>query len=151
MRIGRRVPWEVALGATLILGAACHEPTRNEQLQQVVEHRAQWEAHGITSYAYEYRVSGSLITYANHPIRIVVHHGVTDSAIMIETGEPAPGSPAQWPTIDSLFVRASSAASAGTLSGIRFDPQLGYPTELHFPGPADAASSLLATNLQPLP
>jgi hypothetical protein len=151
MRIGRRVPWGVALGATLALGAACHEPTRNEQVQQVREHRAEWEAHGITSYSYEYERTGVLVSYANHPIRIVVHDGVVDSAVMIETGEAAPGSPAQWPTVDSLFDRANTAAAGGTLLGVHFDPQLGYPTQIEFLGPADGSGSELATNLQPIP
>jgi hypothetical protein len=45
----------------------------------------------------------------------------------------------------------AQAADAGMLRGVRFDPVLGYPTEIDLDGPPDASGSVFATGLRALP
>jgi Family of unknown function (DUF6174) len=143
-----------ALGAALALAAHCGEPTRVDPETQLTElrlHRAQWAARGITAYQYEYQVTGFFIGYAGQRIRLVVRDGVVESATLVADGKPLPGPLTEWPTIDRLFDRAMEAAAAGVLRGVRFDPQLDYPSEIDLDGPPDASGSVLATSLRPIP
>src|SRR5215212_7157247 len=92
-----RLHWlrRTVAGAALALAAGCHEPTgpadTDAEQVELSLHRRQWEAHGVQSYQYEYRVTGFFIRYAGDRIRVVVRDGVVESATSLATGEPLPG------------------------------------------------------------
>ena len=149
---GRRVPrrpFPVLAALALLAGTSCKAPTDDDGTH-VALHRAQWEAHGITSYQFDYLVTGFFIAWEGRHVRIVVRGDTVNAATFVDTGEPA-GELTVWPTIDKLFDRAQQAAAAGTLRDVRFDPQLDYPSEIDLAGPPDASGSLIVTQLQPLP
>jgi hypothetical protein len=133
-----------------MLIAACSDPTENSSTD-VSGHRARWLSHGLTKYAYDYKVTGFLISYAGHDIHLVILNGAVQSATDITTGQAAPGEPSSWPTIDKLFEEAAQAAANGSLRGARFDATLDYPTELDLAGPPDASGSIFASRVIPLP
>ena len=142
------------------IAAACSDPTaacRDDPRSHctgpgdLTQLRAQWHTHNLTDYQYDYRLTGFFISYAGHPIRITVRHGAVQSAIYVETGKPLPEPLNAWPTVDALFDEVARAAQAGDLIGVRYDPRLGFPTEIDLAGPPDASGSVFASNLQPLP
>jgi hypothetical protein len=133
----------------LILVAGCQDPT-GVSSTDVPVHRARWTAQGLTSYEYDYKVTGFLINYAGRSIHLVVRAGVVQSATDVATGKAELGAPTQWPTIEALFDKAVQAAAAGSLGGVRFDPTLDYPTEIDLNGPPDASGSVFASGLRPL-
>jgi hypothetical protein len=113
--------------------------------------RARWAAHGLTSYEYDYEVTGFFINYAGRSIHLVVRAGVVQSATDVATGLAEPGATSQWPTIDALFDEAAQAAAGGSLGSVRFDPTLDYPTQIDLKGPPDASGSVFASGLRALP
>jgi len=147
-RVPRR-PFPVLAALALLAAASCKAPTADDGTQLAL-HRTQWEAHGITSYQFDYLVTGFFIAWEGRHIRIVVRGDTVNAATFVDTGEPA-GSLTTWPTIDELFDQAQRAAAAGTLRDARFDAQLDYPSEIDLAGPPDASGSLIVTQLQPLP
>jgi hypothetical protein len=152
----RSVPWLRLLAAAVVLSAgACSNPTEKSSAHvsptDISAHRARWSAHGLTKYAYDYRVAGFLVSYAGHDIRLVILNGVMRSATDLVTGQAAPGDPASWPTIDKLFDEAAQAAADGTLRDAKFDPTLDFPTELDLGGPPDASGSIFVSRLLLLP
>ena len=84
-------------------------PTETSSID-ISAHRARWSAHRLTKYAYDYKVTGFLISFAGHDIHLVVLDGVVRSATDLVTGQAAPGDPASWPTIDKLFDEQSREA-----------------------------------------
>jgi uncharacterized protein DUF6174 len=134
---------------TLLVG--CSDATTGVSSTDVSTHRARWSSRGLTKYAYDYKVTGFLISYAGHTIHVVVLNSVVLSATDVTTGQAAPGDPSSWPTIDKLFDQATQAATDGSLRGVRFDPTFDYPTEIDLAGPPDASGSLFASGLQLLP
>jgi len=147
----RFVPWFRLLAAAAALStAACSNPTEMSTTD-ISGHRARWSAHRLTKYAYDYKVTGFLISYAGHDIHLVVLNGVVQSATDLVTGQAAPGDPASWPTIDRLFDEAMQAADDGSLRSATFDPTFDFPTELDLAGPPDASGAVFASRLVLLP
>ncbi len=142
---------KVAFGLLIATMWACTSVSTAVSPASIETQRAQWTSHALTRYSFDYRVTGFFIAYAGKPIRIVVINGNVSSAQDLTTNQTMSGPLTQWPTIDSLFARASAAASAGTLRAIRYDPTDGYPSEIDLNGPPDASGSIFASNLQPLP
>jgi hypothetical protein len=136
--------------AAFVIMAGGHNPTDNSSVD-LSAHRAHWAARGLTKYAYEYKLTGFNVSWANRQIHIVVLNGVVASATDVAAGQPAPGDPASWPTIDKLFDQASQASTNRTLRTIRFDPTFDYPTEIDLAGPPDASGSIVASGLSLLP
>src|SRR5512138_1837611 len=147
----RSVSWLRLLTAAVVLStAACANPTEMSSTD-ISAHRARWSAHRLTKYAYDYKVTGFLISFAGHDIHLVILNGVVQSATDLVTGQSAPGDPASWPTIDKLFDKAMQAAADGSLRNATFDPTLDFPTELDLAGPPDASGSVFASRLLLLP
>ena len=146
MRAILAVPMTFAL---LALSACDNQPTADTSADILAE-RAVWRSHNLTRYAYVYELSGALIAFAGHPIRLVVLNDSVASAQDLTTDSLLP-SPSLFPTIEGLFARALAARSNGALYGITFDSTFGYPTRMDFPGPADGSGSILASDLQLLP
>jgi hypothetical protein len=137
-----------AAGVIVCFAAGCSGSTSPGNFDLTL-HRAQWEAQHITNYQYDYLLTGYFIGYAGRPIRIVVRDGVVQSAVYIADGEPVPLPTSEWPTIDRLFDRAAKANTEGALTGIRYDSQYDFPSQIDISGPPDASGSLYASNLQP--
>ncbi len=140
-----------ALSLAALLAAGCSAAVLTSQSGDIASHHARWTSHGLARYAYDFRVTGYFISYAGHVIHLVVDGGVVTSATDVTTGQPAPGPAAQWPTVDSLFARASAAAAAGALHDISYDPALDYPTQFGTNGPPDASGTTFASGVHPLP
>jgi uncharacterized protein DUF6174 len=141
----------IVLAASAIVAAMGCSSTTGPSAGDIAAHRALWANHHLTRYAYRYRVTGFFISYAGHDIRIVVVGGSVSSATDLTTGQAAPGSPSDWPTIDALFDRALDASSAHALTSMRFDPQFDFPAQMDLAGPPDASGSVFASGLELLP
>jgi len=137
--------------ASVSLLTSCGESTSPGSKPEISAHRTLWTQSAPPAYEYDYRVTGFFISFANHEIHLVVRDGVVRSATDVATGQPMPGQLTQWPTIGALFDEVAQAADAGMLRGVRFDPVLGYPTEIDLDGPPDASGSVFATGLRALP
>lgn len=134
----------------LLLIAGCHEPT-SVQSSELALRRARWEAHGLTSYEYDYRLTGFFIQLAGHQIHLVVRGGAVQSATDLTTGQVLAVAPQQWPTIDDLFDDAQRAADSASLTRVLFDGTLDYPSEIDIAGPPDASGAEFATEVVALP
>lgn len=130
--------------------AGCHDPT-SAQSSELAARRARWAAHGLTSYEYDYRLTGFFIQFAGDRIHLVVRDGAVQSATDLTTGQVLAVAPQRWPTIDDLFDDAQQAADGGSLINVHFDGTLDYPTEIDFAGPPDASGAVFATGLVALP
>ena len=134
----------------LAMSIGCHDPT-SVQSTELAKRRAQWVAHGLTSYEYDYRLTGFFIQFAGDRIHLVVRDGAVQSATDLTTGRVLAVAPQQWPTIDDLFDDAQRAADNGSLTRVLFDGQLDYPSEIDIAGPPDASGSVFAAGLVALP
>lgn len=136
------------LGA-MLLSVGCSSSTAPRS-PDVALRAAIWSQRRPTDYAYDYQLgSGFFIEFAGRWVHVVVRGNAVVSATDVETGEAMRESLTTWPTIDQLFEDAQEAAQSGSLLGIRYDPQYGYPTEIDLAGPPDASGSLYARNLAP--
>jgi hypothetical protein len=145
MRTGRA--YRLVAVAAVCLG--CSASTGPDHFYLAVQ-RSEWEAQHLTSYQYDYLVTGFFIDYAGKPIRLTVHNGEVQSAVFVADSEPILGPASSFPTIDQLFDRAEAASAARTLTGITFDSRLHFPTEMDIAGPPDANGSVFASNLHPI-
>jgi hypothetical protein len=134
----------------LLLLAACNDPAIAPSQQDVSRERALWSAHHLSRYAYVYELTGFLVNYAGHPIRLVVLADTVRSATDMTTGDSVPGA-ATFPTLDGLFDQALAALSAGTLKAITYDSVFAFPSRMDLSGPPDASGSVLASSLELLP
>ena len=134
------------LATALLVG--CRDATSPRD--DIALHRARWAAHAITSYRYDYELTGFFINFAGRLVRVQVRDGTVQTATDAATGQPFPVPLSTWPTIDRLFDSAEQAAAAGTLRVVRFDPTYDYPTEIAVDGPPDASGALHASGLVPL-
>jgi hypothetical protein len=133
---------------------ACGDATASNlpTVDDVLVHRAQWVARGVTNYSYDYTESGFFICCTQgQAITLAVRNDTVVSAVFAATGQPVPGAPTRFPTINGLFAGAVRAAQARSLSRITYDPLLDYPVRIDFAGPPDASGSEFAVHLQRLP
>lgn len=134
----------------LVVVAGCHDPT-SVQSSELAARRARWVEHGLTSYEYDYRLTGFFIQFAGDRIHLVVRDGAVQSATDLTTGQTLAVTPQRWPTIDDLFDDAQRAADGGSLTRVLFDGTLDYPSEIDIAGPPDASGSVFAAGLVALP
>jgi hypothetical protein len=133
-----------------LLIAACDDQAIAPTLQDVLRERSLWSAHNLSRYAYRYELTGFMVSYAGHPLRLVVLADTVRSATDMTTGDSVPGA-AAFPTLDGLYNQAITALSSGTLKAIAFDSTFNYPSRMDFLGPPDASGSVLASSLELLP
>ena len=118
---------------------------------ELAARRARWVEHGLTSYEYDYKLTGFFIQFAGDRIHLVVRDGAVQSATDLTTGQPLAVTSQRWPTIDDLFDDAQRAADAGSLTRVLFDGTLDYPSEIDVAGPPDAAGSVFDAGLVAIP
>ena len=151
MRFMQRNLYMAVTIAAVSLFAGCGESTSPVPKSEISAHRTEWTQRAPAAYEYDYRLTGFFISFAGREIHVVVRDGVVQSATDVATGEPMAGPLTTWPTVAALFDEVTKAADAGMLRGVRFDPVLGYPTEIDLNGPPDASGSVFATGLRALP
>ena len=145
MRTGRAYRLVAVVGVCL----GCSASTGPDHFDLVVQ-RGKWEAQHLTSYQYDYQVTGYLIDYAEKQIRLTIRDDKVQSAVFVADSQPTLVPASSFPTIDQLFDRAEAASAAGTLTDITFDSRLHFPTEMGISGPPDASGFVLASNLHPI-
>src|SRR6476646_6380918 len=150
MRFIQRNLYVAATIATASLVVGCRESTSPSK-GEISAHRTRWTQRAPEAYEYDYRVTGFFISFVGQHIHLVVRDGVVQSATDAATGQPMAEPLTEWATIAALFDEVVKAADAGMLRGVRFDPVLGYPTEIDLDGPPDASGSVFATGLRALP
>jgi Family of unknown function (DUF6174) len=126
---------------------ACSSPT-SPTVHDVLAHQAIWAAQHLGTYSFTFQVWASTypIECPTAEWQITVQQGTATGSACLATGQ-ATSTPRV--TIDSLFADALAAASAQRLSTISFDPVRGYPTEIDYAGPPDAAPVFRVTSLRP--
>jgi len=102
-------------------------------------------------YSYVWEITGYFNALDGQPIRLEVRQDTVRSATFAATGQPVPGAPAQFPTIDGLFDFAIAMLNNHWLAAFLTDPQLGYPVRIDVAGPLDASGSDFVTQFQALP
>ncbi len=142
-----RIRSTICLVPLALLTACANHTGSLLSVQTVLEHRAMWEAQGLTSYSYTYEF-WAFNRFAGQPLRLEVRADTVRSVVVVATGEVV--DPRYFPTINSLFERALAAARDGSLTTVTFDRQRGYPTGLGYAAVPDALSSERASALQPL-
>ena len=148
----RRKSWVARCIAVTILSlvaAGCSASTGPDRPDLLVQ-RAEWDAKRITSYEYDYLVTGFFINYAGKPIRVTVQNGEVQSAVFVADSEPISEPASFLPTVNELFDRAEAASTRGALTRISFDPRLHFPTEMDLAGPPDGSGALFVSNLHPI-
>src|SRR3954453_13072843 len=91
--------------AILCLAVGCsHSTEPRVSSADIAQHRAQWESHHLTKYAYDYVLgNGFFIADAGHTMHIVVIGGVVSSVQDETLDQQLSGDFSRFPTIDALF------------------------------------------------
>jgi Family of unknown function (DUF6174) len=133
--------------AALALFASCRTVT-GPSLDNVLAHQAQWNAHGLSSYSFDYTLRAMIYSVGcpTASWRLTVQHDSVTAATCLATDSAV--TPPRV-TIDTLFAQVLRALSEKGISAITYDAQWGFPTSIEFAGPPDAAYSEAATNLAP--
>jgi hypothetical protein len=141
-------------GAALVALAACskggtgpladYQPILAAQL-------AKWSGTRPTNYAFDFKLTGFFVSYANRTIHVTVKADTVNAATTSDGG-PALAVPlTTFPTIDQLFTQLLASARAGTLTAVEFDPTDGHPTAYAISGAADVSGAGFITGLVSVP
>ncbi len=128
--VGRR-----ALQATLVLGiaslvAGCTTSPFDLTASAVRDHRAAWEALGLTDYEFDVQRQCECSADWVRPARVVVSAGRVAEATYADSGQPAAAS-MTYPTIDELFDMIEEAIRMEAPGlWVSYDARLQYPTEI---------------------
>jgi hypothetical protein len=133
--------------AALALFASCRTVT-GPSLHDVLAHQAQWNAHGLSSYSFDYTLRAMIYSVGcpTASWHLTVQQNSVTAATCLATDSAV--TPPRV-TIDTLFAQVLRALSEKGISAITYDAQWGFPTSIQFAGPPDAAYSEAATNLAP--
>jgi len=131
----------------VLLSASC-QTVSGPRLDDVLAHQAQWNAHGLSSYSFDYTLRAMIYSVGcpTASWRLTVQQNSVTAATCLAT-DSAVTPPSV--TIDTLFAQALRALSEKRISAIAYDAQWGFPTSIQFAGPPDAAYSETAANLAP--
>ncbi len=140
----------VSAALPLLLCAACNDAPAAVRPGDILQERAIWAAHHLSRYTYVYEITGFFTNVSGRPIRLVVLNDSVVGAQDLATDSILPVTGA-FPTVDGLFAQAIAAQVAGSLTAIAFDSTLGFPVRMDLAGPPDAAGSVLASNVEPVP
>jgi hypothetical protein len=133
----------------LLQMASCTEPSAPiANANDVLRHQAQWNAHALTSYSFDYTRRAMIYTVGCPAAawRLTVQQDSVTAATCLATDSAV--TPPRV-TIDTLFAQVLRALPEKGISAITYDAQWGFPTNIAFAGPPDAAYSESATNLAP--
>jgi hypothetical protein len=136
----------IAIGAGLLISLGLYVPLisqssiqvaqakpANSNLGQLTKNRKLWNQQKISKYSYQLSRSCFCAPVARGPVIIKVNNGVTISVTSVETGASVdPELFKQYDTIPKLFsvVQDAIARKADSLA-VKYDPKLGYPTQVN--------------------
>lgn len=135
MRLNRSGVRRGALQATLVLGiaslvAGCSTSPFDLSASAVRDHRAAWEALGLTDYEFDVHRQCECSADWVRPARVVVRGGRVVEATYADSGQPAAAS-MTYPTIDELFDMIEEAIRLEAPGlWVSYDPRLEYPTDI---------------------
>lgn len=134
----RRSVFLIALVLPLAGTACAHRPAPAQTAQttsvaaaeaELARARRLWQEKGPRSYRYLYRAD--CFCYIRDELEIVVEEGRMTSARRRPSGEwVAETFWVAFPTVDELFDAIEKARREGTPVEARYDPELGYPTDV---------------------
>lgn len=132
----------------LVLFATSCRTVSGPSLNDVLAHQAQWNAHGLSSYSFDYTLRAMIYSVGcpTASWRLTVQQNSVTAATCLATDSAV--TPPRV-TIDTLFAQVRRALTERGISAIVYDPRWGFPTNIEFAGPPDAAYSETATNLAP--
>ncbi|MFZ8200254.1 DUF6174 domain-containing protein [Alteromonas portus] len=112
----------------LLLG--CGGSDSNDTLDDLNANRAKWENGNIDNYQFEYQVSCFCTEETILPRLVLVEDGQVTSQTIIEGNTALPLDDATTESIDSLFQLIALEESRAESLSVKYDPELGYPTEI---------------------
>tara|TARA_Y100000296_G_scaffold82291_1_gene111179 strand:- start:684 stop:1448 length:765 start_codon:yes stop_codon:yes gene_type:complete len=113
---------------TLLLG--CGGSDSNDLLDDLNANRAKWESANIGNYQFEYQISCFCTEETTLPRLVLVEDGQVAYQTIIEGNVALPRDDAYTETIDSLFQLIALEESRAESLSVKYDPELGYPTEI---------------------
>ena len=112
----------------LLLG--CGGSDSNDTLDDLNANRAKWENGNIDNYQFEYQVSCFCTEETILPRLVLVEDGQVTSQTIVEGNIALPLDDATTESIDSLFQLIALEESRAESLSVKYDPELGYPTEI---------------------
>ena len=143
-----------SLACLVPLSTACNGPTAPSppSLDELLAHRAIWDAQAPAHYSYVYGVRNVWMTLLDgQALLLEVRQDTVRSATVVGTGQPVPGSLTFYPSINGLFDLAVTSLGEQRLAAVSFDPQRGYPLRMDLCCVPDASGSIYASNVTRLP
>ncbi|AXT40088.1 hypothetical protein D1814_16085 [Alteromonas sp. BL110] len=119
----------VISATTLLLG--CGGSDSNDVLDDLNANRAKWETENIDTYQFEYQVSCFCTEETTLPRLVLVEGSQVTSQTIIEGNIALPLDDATTESIDSLFQLIALEESRAESLSVKYDPELGYPTEIN--------------------
>lgn len=113
---------------TLLLG--CGGSDSNDLLDDLNANRAKWESANIDNYQFEYQISCFCTEETTLPRLVLVEDGQVAYQTIIEGNVALPRDDAYTESIDSLFQLIALEESRAESLTVKYDPELGYPTEI---------------------
>ncbi|MEA5551458.1 DUF6174 domain-containing protein [Anabaena cylindrica UHCC 0172] len=136
----------IAIGAGLLISFGLYSPLiaqppiqiaqarpTNSNLGQLRKNRQLWKQQKISKYRYQLTRSCFCTPEARGPVIVQVRNGVTTSVISVATGQPVDQELfKQYNTVPKLFsvIQDAIARKADSLT-VKYDPKLGYPTQIN--------------------
>lgn len=127
---GRRLFEGACIAVTALVIEGCTTNPFALSADAVRDHRAAWEAAGVSDYEYEIHRQCECSPEWVRPARVLVIGGEVEEAWYSDSGSLAP-SPGYYPTVDDLFdlIEEAIRREAPGLQ-VSYDPVLQYPTTI---------------------
>ncbi|MBD2692239.1 DUF6174 domain-containing protein [Anabaena catenula] len=148
----------IAIGAGLLISFGSYLPlisqppiqvakaqSSNSNVKKLRINKKLWNRQNVSKYSYQLTRSCFCTKEARGPVIIEVNNGMTTSVISVETGNPVdPELFKQYDTIPKLFsvVKDAIARKADSLT-VKYNPKLGYPTQINIDYSAQMADEEL--------
>ena len=140
--------------ALAVLVAACSQggtgPSANYETVLAVQ-QTKWGTARPSNYAFDFKLTGFFVSYANRTIHVTVKADTVVSATTSDGGPALVLPVSTYPTINQLFAQLLVYARGGTLTAVEFDPIYGHPTAYAISGPADGSGAGFVTALVSVP
>jgi hypothetical protein len=132
----------------LALFIACRDNTAPDQLHSLRLNRLLWENQNLHDYRYAGALACGECPLNHGPVIVTVLSDTVSSVKLTTTGVEV--SKQGWQTVDQLFDYAErKLADKSWTVTLKYDPVLGYPTEIDLACPAqDCAVGILLKNLE---
>lgn len=142
-----------ALPLIALFALGCSPAPDAEAPGAPAEAQQRWQAAGLQDYQFDFQQQCFCVLEQVQPVTIEVRGGKVARVVSRETGQDLTGVPGlHWRTVPELFQVIEGAERDGvTPLEVRYDPELGYPTQIEAGSlAADAGVVYSASNLRPL-